>query len=146
MPARSGDDDFNAPRRQRHGTGVVGPRAVKDQHGLQPFAVVIHERAHSAQVSFPFFSDVCDEQDGLLRLQPRRLQRTSHSDESGKTRSVVGNPRSVDAVVFAADTNLRARGKDGVEMRGEHHDRVVGGTAQFSDYIAGGVDLRAQAG
>ena len=45
-----------------------------------------------------------------------------------------------------ADFDVRARRKDRVEMRGEHHDFFFVHAAQFADHIADGVDLNVQAG
>ena len=93
-----------------------------------------------AKITFAFFSDVGDEEHRAAWLDSGFVNGARDGDEAGEARAVVGDSRSVEAIAIAANFDFGARRKNGVEMRGEHHDFFVGCAGEFADDVASLVD------
>jgi hypothetical protein len=82
----------------------------------------------------------------MVRLDLRFADSARDGDERGQAGTVVGNPRGAQALGVATNLYVGAWRKDGVEVCGEHHDFSVVCTREFTDDVAGFVDLYVQAG
>jgi hypothetical protein len=107
---------------------------------------------HAAQISFPFFSHVGDQQDPAPERVPDvgspgrlrdRLNGFRQPQERRQARAVIGDAGSAE-VAFAIDRDIvpAARREDGVEMGGDGNPRRRRFGNKRSQNIAGPVDTR----
>jgi hypothetical protein len=125
---------------------VISAGTVEDECRFQARAVGFDQGAHAAEVAFAFFADVGYEEDGAAGPDLGFLDGAGDGDERGEACAVVGDAGCAQAFAFSADLYVGAGGKDGVEMRGEHHDFFVVGAGEFADDVAGLVDLHVESG
>ena len=117
MSARSRNHHLYATGSQGLGRNVVDARAVEHDHGLQSVAVRINKCTHAAQVSFPFFTNVGNQQNRSLRPDASFVNRASDSYQCREPGTVIRNPRGRHTIFCAMNLNIRTSGKDGIEVR-----------------------------
>ena len=125
---------------------MVDTGAVQDQNGFEFGTIGVHERPHTTEITFAFFADIGDKQDGALRQDSGFVNGTGNRDEGGKTCAVIGNSWRGHTGGLAANLNVRAGWEDGIEVRCEHDDFFVVGAAKLANDVARGIDLHLEAG
>ena len=120
--------------------------AVEHDNCFEFSAVGIDEGAHAAKIAFAFFANVADEKNGALRLEVRELHSARQRQQGRQSAAIIGNSWGGHVAGIAVNFYVRARREHGVKVRRDNYNFFFILTAQFSDDVAGLVDVRGQAG
>src|SRR5580700_762180 len=142
MSAGAGHDGFDAARGQPLRGDIIDRCTVNSDYGAQPRFISFYERANAAKIPFPFFSHVAGENYRHAGADVAFLERARNGYECGEACAVVGDARGFQAGTIALDANVRARGKNGVEVCGEENYVVGVRSDALADHVADGIDVR----